>query len=331
MNRGQHEIFSRFRLTPARSDAVTYRSEVGGHYRAAFASGVVPNSRPFEQAHPASQLAAHAAGSGNACPQLNEEYFEWVDVLSAVWAYVSAAPARPFVFVELGAGFARWSVNAVCALRSHLPAAPYLVVAAEADPDHFRWMQENLLDNGVPRGRRRLFPSPVAGTKKPVLFQSGDPGNWYGQSIVEKERSEYLARNPRAQRRENSYLREPRLWDRWFGPKNPRRILAMQTITLAEVIEGLDVVDMVDMDIQGTEAEVIEQTAELLSQRVLRLHIGTHSAEVEQRIRSVMASTGWTLEQDYACMGLRETPFGPVAFGDGVQSWSNERLRSACA
>ena len=331
MSRRHHEIFSRFSLAPAVNDGVTYRTEIGARYRVAFATGVVPNSLPFEPAVNASQGAGNAAESEGSCPQLNEEYFDWIDVLSAVWAYVSAAPARPFVFVELGAGFARWSVNAVCALRSHASAAPYLVVAAEADPDHFRWMQQNLFDNGVPRERCRLFPAPVSGPKRQVLFQSGDPGNWYGQSIVENERIEYLARHPRAQRQENSYLREPGLWDRWFGPKNPRRILAMQTITLAEVIEGLDIVDMIDMDIQGAEAEVIEHSAELLSQRVLRLHIGTHSTEVEKRIRATMAPRGWILEQDYTCLGLRDTPFGPVAFGDGVQSWRNERLRSACA
>ncbi|MBA3430334.1 MAG: hypothetical protein H0U16_02480 [Actinobacteria bacterium] len=48
-------------------------------------------------------------------PRPDEEYIEWIDVLEAV----SNARDR-FTMVELGAGWARWLVNAVAALR-HRP------------------------------------------------------------------------------------------------------------------------------------------------------------------------------------------------------------------
>jgi hypothetical protein len=37
-------------------------------------------------------------------------------------------------------------------------------------------------------------------------------------------------------------------------------------------------------------------------------------------------SNGWRLLTDYPCNGASDTPYGRIAFGDGVQSWLNPRL-----
>jgi hypothetical protein len=82
-------------------------------------------------------------------------------------------------------------------------------------------------------------------------------------------------------------------------------------------------IDLVDMDIQGAEARVIASAMGILSDRVRRLHIGTHSAQVEAQLHDTLQAAGWTCVRSYPCGTLTETPFGVVRFGDGVQSWTN--------
>jgi hypothetical protein len=64
-------------------------------------------------------------------PVVSEEYFEYVDVLSAVDEYVSERDAvarttagipthRPFAFVDIGSGYGHWSFAAHLALRQRL-------------------------------------------------------------------------------------------------------------------------------------------------------------------------------------------------------------------
>ena len=67
-------------------------------------------------------------------PLVGEEYAEYVDVLTAVEAYVASAwasdardattaqrCARPFAFVELGAGYGHWTATAHVALKKRYP------------------------------------------------------------------------------------------------------------------------------------------------------------------------------------------------------------------
>lgn len=319
-----HPVFSQFRMAPRWTDGVTSRNHVGAVERCAYYQGVTPNSLPYRPDD-------GPLGPTGALPRVNEELFEWIDVLESVARYARLAPARPYAFAEVGAGYGRWSVTAICALRQLAPAAPFLVLAAEADPDHFAWLRHCLADNAIPPQACRLSQAPVAGAAREVQFIAGDPHDWYGQSIIDPQYEAYLRRHPRAQHLENAYLREPRWWERWTGARAKRRIRPVMAITLATMLADAEVVDMVDMDIQGAEAEVVEGSLQVLRDKVLRLHVGTHSAEVEERIRRALGGGAWRLAQDYPCAGQRETPYGPVGFGDGIQTWINEALEDACA
>ncbi len=72
-------------------------------------------------------------------PVVDDVYFEWIDLLEAV-----VAAEQHFTMIELGAGWARWVVNAGMALR-HFPEITYQCIAVEAEPTHFRWMAEHIL------------------------------------------------------------------------------------------------------------------------------------------------------------------------------------------
>ena len=318
----RHPVFSRFRFTAPASDGVVSRNAIGALERVAYYATVMEHHEGFQP--------PPAAPSGGFEPPLDEEYFEWIDLLGAVERYAAAPGARPFTFAEIGAGYGRWAANAIHALRQLAPDADFRVVAVEADGEHFAWLRQNLVDNGIPPERSRLYEAPVAGGRAEVMFHGGDPHNWYGQSILDERTVSLLERKPRAQRIGNAYVGELGIvqgWlDRWLGPKVKRRVKRMRAMGMAQVLEGIEAVDLMDMDIQGAEADVIEHGADVLADKVMVLHVGTHSPEVEERLRRCLGARGWALERDYGCNGVRETPFGPIAFVDGVQTWRNAKL-----
>ncbi|MDQ3378761.1 MAG: hypothetical protein M3546_00345 [Actinomycetota bacterium] len=85
-------------------------------------------------------------------PRPDEEYLEWIDVLEAV----SNARDR-FTMVELGAGWGRWLVNAAAALHHRSDDMAYCLVGVEAEPTHFRWLRQHMLDNAIEPDRVELI------------------------------------------------------------------------------------------------------------------------------------------------------------------------------
>ena len=67
-------------------------------------------------------------------------------------------------------------------------------------------------------------------------------------------------------------------------------------------------VDLIDMDIQGAEADVVEASRDLLDQRVKRVHIGTHGGDIEARLRAAFAGMGWHCHYDFTHGGDAATP-----------------------
>src|SRR5262249_20602790 len=70
-----------------------------------------------------------------------EEDFLLIDLLEAV-----TAAKDEFPMLELGAGWGRWIVNAAAALQQY-SGLPYHLIGVEAEPTHFRWMQQHLRTN----------------------------------------------------------------------------------------------------------------------------------------------------------------------------------------
>ena len=62
----------------------------------------------------------------------------------------------------------------------------------------------------------------------------------------------------------------------------------MPAITLGSLLAEDEIVDLVDADIQGSEADVFESTGERLNEVVRRVHIGTHSDDNEEETASAL-------------------------------------------
>jgi len=325
-----HPIFREFTWAAPRRNADLRVNAIGAVQRAHFDAGVVPNAKPFESAAASAAGPASHTGEASHVPAVDEEYFEWIDVLESIRDYASGhAARRPYVFAELGAGFGRWSVNAVRALRQACAGdCEYVLCAVEADRQHFEWLKQNLRDNDIDPDRQLLFNAPLTGDGRRVSFLTGSYGREYGQAVINDQFAFHL----RASGRVPGFGRMLLHWiaplRRRYVPLEDKFVQKLKSATLEEVLQKAPpVVDIADLDLQGMEAEVVEAALPALDERVMRLHIGTHSLEVEERLRKCLHGAGWGLLRDFSCLGRRETPYGPVAFGDGVQSWINLRLR----
>jgi len=241
-----------------------------------------------------SPVARAAEFTSPLIPLFNDEYFEWVDVLESV-----VAAQDHFTMMELGAGFGRWLVNAAVALRKY-SGLPYTLVGVEAEPTHFEWMKRHLLDNGIDLKNCVLVNAVVAGRDGEAFFLTGRPGEWYGQSVVDAR--EFIE-----------------------GSRPGVVVQRVQAVGLATLLAPLEKVDLIHLDVQGSELEVVQSAERELDEKVKRLHIGTHSRDVEDRLRDLFRRLGWESTNDYPGSVESRTPWGVITFQDGVQTWINPK------
>ena len=124
------------------------------------------------------------------------------------------------------------------------------------------------------------------------------------------------------------------------------------TAILDDIMTPDDIIDFLDLDIQGAELPAFIGTDGLMQQlahRVRRVHIGTHSAEIQAQIKRFFLAYGWDLaieyhgrhgDGDYSVgwdslqdntSKLQNTAFGPVFVRDGILGFSNPALMGRTA
>lgn len=231
-------------------------------------------------------------------PIPSEELFEWIDLLESI-----DDAANSYVMAEIGAGFGRWLGAAACLVRQYKPM-PLRLIAVEAEPVHFEWIKRYFSDNGVDWREHHLVQAAVGGSDGFVDFVIGNPREWYGQAV---------------QQAFTNYG-----WN--YADRPEAQIVKVPLISLETLLKDEGVVDFVDMDIQASEGEVVVCSHRTLSEKVKRLHIGTHNAEVERLIYDTLRREGWFCTATYPAHATSETPYGEITFADGIQSWVNPRL-----
>ena len=227
--------------------------------------------------------------------RIDEEYFEWVDLIEAV-----ADAKQKFVIAELGAGYGRWAVAGAMAARRFRPDLKVFMIAVEAEPTHFAMLQQHFLDNGIDPTEHRLIEAAVNDTGGEVSFTIGHAKEWYGQSIIQPGAA--------------------------FGNWPEGKEVRVRAVTLDEVLIEVEYVDLLDMDVQGAEETIVASSLLFLNSHVRRLHIGTHSHAIEDGIYKLLINEGWHCIRAYRSSSIATTEFGDISFQDGVQSWINPRL-----
>lgn len=245
-------------------------------------------------------------------PRVDEELFEWMDVLE------SAEAARGvFTVLELGACYGRWGVRSVLAARRIGKSAK--IGFAEAAPKHVEWLKTTLEDNGVRPFEYRICNAAIDDAPGDAAFVVGMPSHasdvtsWYGQASV----PDYKAIDcPTI----GTYYGTP-LHEAGGGWK----FIMVPQVPMSALLDDYAQIDLVDMDLQGTEARAVAEAIAPLTAKVRKLHIGTHSADIEDSLRDTLNNAGWICIRDYPCGQQNDTPFGRCTFVDGVQTWMNPR------
>lgn len=243
-------------------------------------------------------------------PAIDAKYFEWIALLESV-----VESRDSYSMIELGAGFGIWSVRAALAMAQSA-AIPVHLTVVEADPVHFEWIKLHFEENGIDFRRHRLIRAAVSapGTDWPFLVGSpagARPNEWYGQALCGWA-GEIV--DPCAD---------------FYGGFPARlhasgwRSIDMPKISLREILDGSGRVDLIHLDVQGVELEVIESAIDALSAKVQRLCIATHSRQIDQKLARTLGEHGWKCAMAYPCGETSETPWGSVAFEDGLQIWIN--------
>jgi FkbM family methyltransferase len=223
------------------------------------------------------------------------ELTEW----RAVFDAIEDASAR-LTMLEIGAGFGRWTVNAAAALRAYRPELKHRFVAVEAEPTHYRWLEQHTRANGLRRWSRagscKLIRAAVSSHTGQDKFFFGNPEDWYGQVLVRPENE---------------------------GADAP--VTRVRTVTLSSLLQPLGCIDLIDLDIQGTELEVLTEAAHALG-KVRRIHVETHSDQIDEQLPAVLEQAAGHWEQEIAIpLGTRcPTVLGEADFAEGgVQLWRN--------
>jgi FkbM family methyltransferase len=240
-------------------------------------------------------------------PEIDEEYFEWMDILQAV-----LEAGETFTMLELGAAYGRWSSRAALAARQL--GKPIRLGLAEAEPKHQEWLRQHMADNEVSPSEYRAFDFAVGGSVGEVVFSVAVPGGrledtHFGHAVMPTDLTGVTPKG--------DYYGKPVYEVNGWG------LIRIEQQPLSVLLNPYDKIDIIDFDLQGAEADAIAEALPLLTAKVRRLHIGTHGHEIEARLRDLLSGAGWICLRDFPCHGRHDTPFGPCDFVDGVQSWVN--------
>lgn len=302
----QHTVFSYFKPFSGRIPAFCEVDFLGTMTRHEFIAGLVPG-----RSHP---IEVH-----DYYPSFDEEYFEWIALLEAA---VSARGS--FTMIELGAGFGRWAVRAAKAWRQLNAGLPLRLIAVEPEPVVFGWMRQHFADNDVAEQEHSLMHAAVSDTTGSAMFYirgprgglfDRHPSGWYGQALTKDYDIASLNRL-------DGVYAGYRVVEHTSGWRSIR----IPTVTLRCILKDLDVVDLIDLDVEGQELISLSHAIEEVDAKVKRLHIGTHSKEIEAGLRELLSAHGWHCRADYSLNSTSDTPWGTIRFENGAQSWLNSAL-----
>jgi FkbM family methyltransferase len=207
--------------------------------------------------------------------------------------------------IELGAGYGPWLSRAgIVAKRKGIKKVN--LVGVEADPKKFNWMKQNLKVNGLMGSNKKnveLYNAAVSGAEKFLYFPSVvDSSQDYGNAAVNR----------------------PEEFD-YRGMKFEQK--RVEAIPLVKLLDKHARVDVIFVDIQGSEYDVLRSAIRSLNQKVRLLIIGTHSRKIEGDLIDLLHTNRWSLKKEKPCdfVYSPEVMHLPgMTTHDGCQIWVNE-------
>ena len=246
------------------------------------------------------------------------------DAEYAALAQALATARDTFRIVEIGAGWAPWSVSGIVqARRRGLRAAG---IAVEADEARSAWALQHAADNDVtaeliegspgeivsrlaePWGDVELRVVRAAGWHETTTMQFPDldPGDmggavWTLPGTDVDYRGAHLTHHD------------------------------VSAVAVAELLTAPEVTDLLHVDVQGVEFDIVEPSIDAIQGAVRLMAVGTTDRLSEGRLQAHLLPRGWGLAIDNPCTAVF-TMTHPTLAGftvqDGMQFWENPFLRA---
>jgi FkbM family methyltransferase len=229
------------------------------------------------------------------------ELVEWAAVLRAV-----DLACDSFSVVELGAGWGCWMVNS--AIAAKMRGLRTFSIGVEGEAGHFSYIRNHCATNGISPTEYRIEKAVAGAFEGVALFPVVD------QSSL-------------------SYGQEPRFFASEGDMNNflkttDHKYDRVDVKTIDEIAGSIKKIDLLHIDIQGSEAEFLRSTIDRLSNKVAYIVVGTHSRKIDAEIIETLQAAGWQLEFE------KPTTIGIDSIGnvttirDGTQGWKNSQLFS---
>jgi len=229
------------------------------------------------------------------------EAVEWIGLLKSVLSASSRYTA-----MELGAGYGPWIVAGAVLARLRGIREIHLC-GVEADPHHFQFMRQHLVDNGFDPAQHDLHQAAVGPENGeagwPTTEDSSGEAFW-GFRPIPEEGGDYMGRS--------------------FEQTHRVKVMAIDGL-----VRSRPEWDMIHIDIQGGEYEVCRVGMADLGERAKRVIIGTHSRKIDGDLVELFIQHGWILEHEKPTkFAFRPNPPSLEAMMtvDGTQCWRNPRL-----
>ena len=207
---------------------------------------------------------------------------EWIGTLR------SALDARnSFTMLELGAGWAPWCVIGYIAAKQ-LGIEKIKVIGVEGDAGHIDFIRETFAANGIGPDVGEAIHGVVGLTDGKAFFpKASDASRVYGGSCC-------LLGGGKSGGRIRGLLG---ISISARGSGGASTLLQPGDVDAANSIK----IDLIHCDIQGAEANLFSNVIDLVSAKVKRLVIGTHSFEIDRQLACLFPKYGWDLEGFDGC------------------------------
>ncbi len=263
-----------------------------------------------------------------ALPGLSEKLLELGDLVGAI----EQAGDR-FTLIELGAAWGVRTVEAAAIARQLRPEIACRFVAVDGQPQHHRWLAAHLATNGVDPAGVTAIHAAVSHDHRPVLFP--DLAGQLGQG---KESGEAAVRLRALSPAEAHQVLLSLVETGRAGLADPYAVgdrvrsrdwVLASAVTIADLLALAPPVDLIDIDIQGSELAAVTTGLPALDRACRRLHIGTHRRADHDALVARLDAAGWRIAYAFAPKQTHDTALGPLRTKDGVISCTNPRLTPA--
>ncbi len=259
------------------------------------------------------------------------ETFNWV---------AAAREARgSYTMMTLGSCYGGQAVGSYLTLRALNPM-PAMLVAVDGVPENMEMTRKQFRNNGIDPNEHWLIDAAMSANNDPVLFPIGAPGLGAQSCTQSNSRAARMTILDMAKHNGTlEHLAQSLLLRNSTGVtvnleegtdfEAPAEISFVSAVTLKDLLTPFARVDYVEADLQESEGLVFPPAMDLLTKKVRRVHLGTHSDLTHEVLEGQFRERGWEILFSYKPRQTYETPHATFEMSDGVLTAVNPAMAYA--